>query len=94
MKPEIQIVLLIFVTFALLELAFSKLFSKKGQTNDDAIVETLGGAMLLLVSQPFALFMGALVAASFVPQYEGVLSTWHWLPVLGLFLVFDDMMQY
>ncbi len=94
MKPEVIGILCILVGFILLELALTKFFKKPGQTTDDAVVEILGSGMLLLVTQPFALFLGATVAATFASQYEGVLSTWHWLPVLGLFLVFDDMMQY
>ena len=94
MKPELLVTMAILATFVLLELIFTKFLSKKGQTKDDAIVEILGSGMLVVITQPTVLFLGGLVAASLFPQYQGVLETWHWLPVLGLFLVFDDMTQY
>ena len=94
MRPEILATMVILATFVVLELVLTRFFSKKGQTKDDAIVEILGSGMLVVVTQPLVLFLGGLVAAALFPQFEGVLSTWHWLPVLLLFLVFDDMAQY
>ena len=94
MKPEIIVVTCLFFSFAILEIIFTRFFNKPGQTREDALVEIIGGSALLFVSQPFALFMGGLTAAFLVPQYEGVLTTWHPLAILGLFLIFDDMMQY
>lgn len=94
MQPEMIVILGIIATFIVLEIIFTGFFKKPGQTRDDAIVEILGSGMLMLVTQPIVLILGAAVAAALVPQWQGVLSAWHPLAVLALFLVFDDMTQY
>ena len=38
MKPEIVVILCIFVAFSVLEMLFTRFFNKPGQTRDDIIV--------------------------------------------------------
>ena len=94
MQPEVIAIIGILTLFVVLEMLFTKFFKKPGQTREDAVVEILGSAMLLIVTQPLALFLGGAAAAFLIPQYQGILTAWHPLAVLALFLVFDDMMQY
>lgn len=94
MRPEIVIVFCIFLFFIVLEILFTKFFSKKGQTRDDAIVEIAGSLMLVAVTQPLVLFLGGEVAGAVAPAYEGVLATAPFMLVFALFLIFDDMTQY
>jgi len=94
MKPEIIVILAIFIGFILLEILFTQFFRKEKQVKGDGWVDLLSTLMLTGVTQPAVLFMGAFLATLIVPQYADVLKSWHWLPVLGLFLIFDDMTQY
>lgn len=94
MKPELIAVIIILLGFVLLEILFTRFFSKPGQTRDDGIVEIISTGMLLVVTQPLVLFMAGKLTGFVVPQYEGVLESWPLLGVLALFLVFDDMTQY
>ena len=41
MKPEIIVILCIFLTFIVLEMLFTRFFRKSGQTKDDAVVEII-----------------------------------------------------
>jgi hypothetical protein len=66
-QPEIAIILLIFLVFELLEITFTRFFSKPGQTTDGAIVEIVSTLSLVLVSQPFALAGGAFLASLAAP---------------------------
>ncbi|GGX65721.1 hypothetical protein GCM10011309_14980 [Litorimonas cladophorae] len=94
MKPEIIVVLSIFVGFILLEVLFTRFFQKEKQVKGDGWVDTLSTLMLTLITQPFVVASGFALGALLFPGQADVLKTWHWLPVLGLFLVFDDMTQY
>jgi len=94
MKPEIVVILCIFLGFIALEIVFTKFFSKKNQTRDDAIVEIIGSLMLTIVTQPLVLLGGYTLAALIAPNAAGILENRHFLAVYALFLVFDDMMQY
>lgn len=94
MKPELIVILLILVGFALLEILFTNFFRKPGQTRSDAIVEIASTLSVSVISQPIALAGGFAVAAWFAPSAGSMLETWPVLAVLGLFLVFDDMTQY
>lgn len=94
MKPELIVILLILVGFALLEMLFTNFFRKPGQTRSDAIVEIASTLSVSVISQPIALAGGFAVAAWLAPDAAGMLEAWPILAVLGLFLIFDDMTQY
>ena len=94
MKPEILVILCIFLGFIALEIIFTRFFKKEGQKPGDGIVELIGTLVLTLITQPFVLGMGFAVAAFFAPNAAGMLKAWPIWAVIGLFLVFDDMTQY
>lgn len=94
MKPEIIVVLSIFIFFIILEIVFTRFFQKKGQVKGDGTVELIGSAVLVLFTQPFIVATAMGMTALLVPQYADVLKTWPFLAVFGLFLIFDDMTQY
>ncbi len=94
MKPEIIVVLSIFVIFIILEVIFTRFFQKEKQVKGDGWVDTISTLMLTLVTQPVVAGLGFAVGALLLPGQADVLKAWHWLPVLGLFLIFDDMTQY
>ena len=94
MKPELLIVLAIFGGFVLLEIALTQFFNKPGQTRSDALVESISTGVLMFVTQPLAVAGGMGIAALVAPQWQDVLTHWPWLAVFGLFLIFDDMLQY
>ncbi len=84
----------IFTFFVLLEIVFTRFFSKKGQTGSDGIVELISAGALTLFTQPFVLLGGAAVAAIFAPSSQGVLENWSFWGVFILFLICDDLTQY
>lgn len=94
MKPEIIVVLSIFVGFIILETLFTQFFNKKGQVKGDGIVELIGTLVLTIVTQPLVLGMGFALAAFVAPGSADMLKTWPIWAVIGLFLIFDDMTQY
>lgn len=94
MKTEQIVILAIFAVFIVLEIAFTRFFSKPGQTLSDALVESLSTGVLTLFTQPLVLFCGSGVIAWLAPQAHGVLASWPFIAVFGLFLVFDDLTQY
>ena len=63
MKPELIVILLILIGFALLEMLFTSFFKKPGQTRSDAIVEIASTLSVSIISQPVALAGGFAVAA-------------------------------
>jgi len=94
MKPELLIVLSIFLGFVVFEIIFTNFFKKPGQTYKDVIVELTSTVAVSTVAQPLAFGGGFAVAAFLVPQSADMLQTWPVLAVFGLFLIFDDMTQY
>lgn len=94
MKPEIIAILTIFVFFILLEIIFTRFFSKDGQVKGDGIVELIGSVFLVGFTQPFIIGLAMGATALLVPQYADVLKSWPFLAVFALFLIFDDMTQY
>jgi sterol desaturase/sphingolipid hydroxylase (fatty acid hydroxylase superfamily) len=94
MKPETLWILAVFLTFALLEMLRGSFLHKKSQTRADAWVELIGSPVLLLITQPFILFISYQLMARAFPDAAG---SWKGLPILAqiaLLVVFDDMMQY
>ena len=94
MKPEILVILCIFLLFGVLEMIFTKLFNKEGQTRADGIVEIISTLTLIVLTQPLVLLGGAFVASLLAPNAEGALANTPILFQLLLLLVFDDMTQY
>ena len=94
MKPEIIAILVIFLSFALVEFFRTNLFHKPRQRRKDAIVEIVGTSTLLLLTQPLVLLAGGLTAAALAPGARDSLASIPIIAQLGLFLVFDDMTQY
>lgn len=94
MKFEIIAIVSVFLGFVLLEICFTRFFSKQGQSRDDTIVEVVGSLLLVLFTQPLVLLFGGGLAAFLMPTWAGILSEWSFYAVLGLFLIFDDMTQY
>lgn len=84
----------IYLSFAVLELWRTQLFSKAEQTRDDGIVEAVSMIFLLALTQPAVLFMSAMLANVAAPQYAGALSGIPVIAAIALFLILDDMMQY
>jgi sterol desaturase/sphingolipid hydroxylase (fatty acid hydroxylase superfamily) len=94
MQPQIIASLAIFVGFGVLELIFTRLFQKPGQTRDDAIVEIVSTGVLVLITQPLALAGGAYLTRVIAPHAAGAIAAWPIAAKLGLLLIFDDMTQY
>ena len=94
MKPELLVILAIFVMFALLEVVFTQLFKKPGQVRGDGAVEIISTLFLIIVTQPLALFGGGFVASLFAPDAAGALGGLPVIAGIALFLIFDDMTQY
>ena len=88
------VVIAIYIGFGLLELARSDLFRKAEQCRHDGIVETVSTVLLLTVTQPMIIVAVNALGHRFVPDYQGALSGIGFFAALGLFLVFEDMMQY
>lgn len=89
-----MIVLAIFGGFAILEMIFTRFWSKKGQQKKDGIVELVGTVSLTMFTQPMIIITAIWLMGSFFPQYENVLSGLGFLPAFVLFLLFDDLTQY
>ena len=94
MRPEILAILLIFVAFSLAEFFRTGFFHKVGQRRKDGIVEIISALSLTIVTQPFVLLCGGLLAAAFFPGQQDSLATLPILAQLGLLLLLDDMTQY
>ncbi len=94
MKPEVIVILCIFLSFITLEILFTHFFRKPRQTRDDGVVEVVSTMTLILFTQPFVLAAGGFVASLAAPDSAGVLATLPFVAQFGLLLVFDDMMQY
>lgn len=94
MKPEVIVITLIFLGFALVEMVHTGLFNKPNEKRGDWIVELVSGIGLAVAIQPLTLLAGALLAALIWPDQAGA---WAGMPILlqfGLFLIFDDLVQY
>ncbi|MEM9225112.1 MAG: sterol desaturase family protein, partial [Pseudomonadota bacterium] len=94
MKPELILVLAIFLSFIVAEILFTRFFHKPGAKRGDAVVELVSSSVLSFITQPLVLAGGFAAAAILAPGAEDMLKGWPFLAVFALFLVFDDMMQY
>ena len=91
---EKLVILGIFIGFALLEVIYTGLFRKKGQTRSDAIVESVSTITLLAVTQPLALLGGGFLASLIWPDAANSLAGVSIFAGVALFLIFDDLSQY
>ena len=94
MKPEIYVIAAIFTVFALLEVCFTHFFRKPNQKNSDGIIEIISTSTLMILTQPMVLFCSASLAQWFVPSAENAFKNLPFWAFFGLFLIFDDMVQY
>ncbi len=88
------VVMGIYLTFGLCELAYTRLFGKGEQTRHDAIIEVVSTLMLLVITQPLIILTVGTIGHAWFPSYANSLSGLPLLAVGALFLVFEDMMQY
>jgi len=93
-RPEVIAIVGIFLVFGILEFLRTQLFSKPEQTRDDAFVEIIGSFVLLVITQPSIILAAGYLMSLVAPQWEGSLAGISLIAAIGLFLVFDDMMQY
>jgi sterol desaturase/sphingolipid hydroxylase (fatty acid hydroxylase superfamily) len=94
MKPEIMVVLMVYLGFGLIEFVRTSLFTKPGQTKADGWLEVISTISLLVITQPLILLASAGLLNFAAPQLAGSLSHLPFLVGFALFIVFDDMMQY
>lgn len=86
--------LVIYLGFALIELARSNLLHKPEQTRDDGIVEVASTILLTGLIQPAIVFGAGALLASWVPHWHGALGHLNVFAAIALFLICDDMTQY
>lgn len=94
MKTEYLLIPAIYISFAVAEALRGGFIKRPGQTRADAIVEIVSTAALFGLTQPFVLFASVAMMGWLFPDAIG---SWSGLPIIaqiGLFLIFDDMMQY
>ena len=94
MRPEIFAIVGIFLVFGILEFLRTRLFKKPEQTRDDALVEIIGSFVLLVITQPSIILAAQFIMGNIAPHWEGALASIPLIAAIGLFLIFDDMMQY
>ena len=94
MKTEIAVILCIYFGFCALEFIKSGFFNKENQRTKDAVVEIISTLCLLVITQPAILLFTHAGMKMFLPEYEGAWTHWPILIQFGMFLVFDDMVQY
>ena len=87
-------IIIIFITFALLEARHFGFLKKQHEVNADAKVEIVGALLLFVFTQPFILFSAAWLATMALPEYANVLSDTPVLLQLALLIVFEDMTHY
>ena len=88
------VVIGIFISFSLLEMARTRFFAKAEQCRNDGIIETISTVVLLVLTQPGIIVAVDLLGARFWPEYRGALAGIGFFPALALFLVGEDMLQY
>lgn len=87
-------VIAIYICFGLVELFRSNLFGKAEQSRHDGIVEIISAIMVLVITQPGILLFVQYMMGSYLPQYRDTLADLNVFAAIGLFLIFEDMMQY
>lgn len=88
------VIVLVFVSFALLEAFHRGLFNKASEEKSDKIVEGASTLLLFALTQPLVLFSAGFLMSILLPEYENALvETAIGIQVL-LLLIFDDLAQY
>jgi len=88
------VILGIYVCFGVSEAIRGGFFRQLGAVDGDGKVELISALVFLILTQPAVLFLSAGLMALALPHHEGALAHAPLIAQLGLFLVFDDMMQY
>ena len=94
MKPEMYVILGIFIVFIVLEILLTRFWRKPDQTRRDALVEIIGSAALIGLTQPAILATAYALGLWLFPAQEGALAGIPLVAGVLLFLVLDDMTQY
>lgn len=94
MKPEVIVILSVFVAFAIAEAVRTNFFHKPNQQNRDGVIEAASTVLLLGLTQPAILLMAAAFMGAAFPAAQDSLIGISVLAQIGLLLVFDDMTQY
>lgn len=94
MPASIWVVIAIYIGFGLVDLWRSDLFSKKEQCRDDGIIEVVSTVVLLTITQPTIILAVSVMGGYFFPEYRDALAGISVFAAIGLFLLFEDMMQY
>jgi sterol desaturase/sphingolipid hydroxylase (fatty acid hydroxylase superfamily) len=94
MQTSTMAVLGIYFAFGLIELFRSQLFAKHEQSRNDGIVEIISMIVVLMVTQPTILLLVGFAMGQALPQYRDSLAGLNIFAAIGLFLIFEDMMQY
>lgn len=94
MKPELIVIVCIFLAFIIAEIIFTGFFKKKNQNKTDGWIELICTIAVTGLTQP--LILGAVYAIAIVafPQYQDVLAGIPFWAGFLLLLIFDDMTQY
>jgi len=87
-------VIAIYIGFGIIELFRSNLFGKAEQSRHDGIVEIISAIMVLAITQPSILLFVQYMMGVYLPQYRDALANLNIFAAIGLFLIFEDMMQY
>lgn len=94
MPTSTYVIIAIFIIYGVLEYLFSNLFNKDEQTKDDAIVEIIGSAVLLILTQPLIIAFVQIAMGNIAPDWANAIAGINIFAAIALFLIFDDMMQY
>lgn len=94
MQASTFAVIAIYFAFGFIELFRSNLFRKAEQSRHDGIVEVVSAIMVLVITQPSILLFVHYIMGVFLPEYRNSLTNLNIFAAIGLFLMFEDMMQY
>ncbi len=94
MQASTFAVVAIYFAFGIIELFRSNLFGKAEQSRHDGIVEVISAIIVLVITQPGILLFVQYSLGVYLPEYRDVLLNLNIFAAIGLFLIFEDMMQY
>jgi len=83
----------IFLSFTLLELAFSS-FRKASDSKRDVLIEVVGTGIVVIITFPFIVWLSGTILNHATPKMKGAFSSILWIAEFALFLLFDDITQY
>ena len=94
MKPELLILMGIFLSFILAEILFTQFFAKKNQKTSDGFVEFFSTIALVGFTQPKILAAAYIIGLAVFPDHKNALADINVFAGFALFLIFDDLTQY